>query len=61
MAWGGYDAWLHAPGPKEERELTCSECGYTWEAEGHNEYGLWLPERDDDLECPEPECVGEAE
>lgn len=49
MAWGVYDAWLHTPGPREERELTCSECG------------LWLPERDDDLECPEPECVGEAE
>ncbi len=44
----GYDALLHAPGPRHHRELTCGECGYRWEVE-----------RDDDLECPE--CEGEAE
>jgi hypothetical protein len=55
----GYDAWLHAPGPRHHRELTCTLCRYRWEALGHVEYGIWLPERDDDLECPE--CEGEAE
>jgi DNA-directed RNA polymerase subunit RPC12/RpoP len=55
----GYDAWLHAQGPRHYRELTCGECGYFWEELGHVEYGIWLPERDDDLECPE--CEGEAE
>ncbi len=55
----GYDAWLHSPGPRHYREMTCAECGYRWEVLGHTEYGTWWPERDDDLECEE--CGGEAE
>ena len=55
----GHDAWLHAPGPRERREVRCPECGWTWEVEGHTEYGLWLPERDDDLTCEE--CGAEGE
>jgi hypothetical protein len=55
----GHDAGLHAPGPREWREARCSECGWTWEVEGHTEYGLWLPERDEDLTCEE--CGREGE
>jgi hypothetical protein len=55
----GHDAWLHAPGPRERREARCNECGWTWEVEGHTEYGLWLPEHDDDLTCEE--CGAEGE
>ncbi len=55
----GHDAWLHAPGPRHPREVRCPECGWTWEAMGHHEYGLWLPERDDDLLCEE--CGAEGE
>jgi len=55
----GHDAWLHAPGPRHYREVTCSECGYCWDVEGHTEYGTWWPEDDDDLTCEE--CGGEAE
>jgi hypothetical protein len=55
----GQDDWLHAPGPKHYREVTCSGCGYRWEVEGHTEYGTWWPENDDDLACEE--CGGEAE
>ena len=32
--------------------MECEGCGWSWEVEGRYEYGLWLPERDDDLECP---------
>jgi hypothetical protein len=55
----GHDAWLHAEGPRYQREVRCPECGISWEVEGHYEYGLWLPERDDDLTCEE--CGEEAE
>ncbi len=55
----GHDAWLHAPGPRHYREVRCAGCGNEWEVLGHEEYGLWLPERDDDLTCEE--CGGEAE
>jgi hypothetical protein len=54
-----HDAWLHSPDPRHYREMTCAEYGYSWESLGHIEYGVWLPERDDDLKCPE--CGGEAE
>jgi len=47
----GHDAFFHAPGPMEYREARCPGCGRTWEVEGHAEYGLWYPERDDDLLC----------
>ena len=47
-----HDAWLHAPGPRHYREVECEGCGWSWDVEGHYEYGLWIPERDDDLECP---------
>lgn len=58
----GHDTWLHAPGPRERREARCPErgCGRTWEVEGHTEYGLWLPERDDDLTCEECGAEGEV-
>ncbi len=57
----GFDAWLHAPGPREWREARCPEgaCGWTWEVQGHTEYGIWIPERDDDLLCEE--CGAEGE
>ncbi len=56
----GHDAWLHAPGPRERREVRCPECGWTWEVQGHTEYGIWIPERDDDLLCEECGVEGEA-
>ena len=59
MSGYGYDAWLHAGGPRHWREVRCPECGFSWEVEGHEEYGTWWPERDDDLCCPE--CGEEAE
>ncbi len=55
----GHDAWLHAPGPRERREARCPGCGWTWAVEGHTEYGLWYPERDDDVICEE--CGAEGE
>ena len=55
----GYDAWLHAPGPRERREARCPECDWTWEVIGRTEYGIWIPERDDDLVCEE--CGAEGE
>ena len=55
----GHDAWLHGRGPRHWREVSCPACGFCWEVEGHYEYGLWLPERDDDLYCEE--CGEEAE
>ncbi len=54
-----HEAWLHSRGPREERELKCSVCGETWWAYGRVEYGIWLPEDDDDLLCED--CWGEAE
>jgi hypothetical protein len=60
ISWGGHDAWPHARGPREQRELTCACCGYQWQVVGHTEYGTWWPERDDDLERPE-QCGGEAQ
>ena len=46
----GHGAWLHAPDPRELREVGCPESGRIWEVEGHTEYGLGFPERDD-LAC----------
>jgi hypothetical protein len=46
------DWHLHAPGPRHYTEVECPTCGWSWEVEGHYEYGLWVPEREDDLECP---------
>jgi hypothetical protein len=56
----GHDARLHDPGPRERREARCLECRRTWEAEGHTEYGVWIPERDDDLNCEECGAEGES-
>jgi hypothetical protein len=56
----GPDAWLHSPWPREQLEARCPECGRTWEVEGHIDYGLWLPERDDDLFCEECGAEGEV-
>ncbi len=56
----GHDAWLHARGPRHMREVRCPGCGETWEAMGNTEYGVWLPERDDDLLCEECGAEGEA-
>ncbi len=36
-----------------DTELECLSCGHVWDVEGHIEYGTWMPERDDDLFCPE--------
>jgi hypothetical protein len=55
----GHDGWLHAPGPRHYREVACSECGYRWDVEGREEYGVWYPRDEDDLACEE--CGGEAE
>ncbi len=54
-------SWLdqYARGPRHHRTVTCSVCGETWDVEGHEEYGTWWPEDDDDLLCPD--CWGEAE
>jgi hypothetical protein len=46
------DWYLHAPGPRHHTEVECGGCGWSWEVEGHYEYGRWIPEREDDLECP---------
>jgi DNA-directed RNA polymerase subunit RPC12/RpoP len=56
----GHDAWLHAPGPRHYQEVRCSKCGWSWEVLGHEEYGIWLPERDDELTCEECGAEGEA-
>lgn len=44
-----------ARGRKAKRytQLECLRCGHVWEVEGHEEYGCWFPEHDDDLHCPE--------
>ena len=53
--------WLeeYSHGPVSERTLRCSRCELTWEAEGHEEYGWWWPEQDDDALCPECGLEGE--
>jgi hypothetical protein len=53
-----YETWLHAPGPREWRKARCPECGWRWEVEGHTEYGLWYPERED-VVCQECSAEGE--
>ena len=58
MAYSHEAQGLHARGPRHTREVTCRVCGLSWEVIGHEEYGLWLPERDDDLVCED--CWGEA-
>lgn len=47
--------WLseYEHGRVREWELECLKCGHEWMVEGHEEYGTWMPERDDDLFCPE--------
>ena len=55
----GHGAWLHTPGPRELREVGCPEFGRIWEVEGHTEYGLGFPKRDD-LACEGYCAQGEA-
>jgi hypothetical protein len=55
----GHDTRLHAPNPRERREVRCPECGWRWEVGDHTEYGLGLPERDD-LACEGYCAQGEA-
>ncbi len=40
-------------GPVREWLFECLKCGHEWMVEGHEEYGTWFPEHDDDLFCPE--------
>jgi hypothetical protein len=46
--------------PVEERELQCPACGYTWWADGREEYGAWWPVNEDDLYCGRCGCEGET-
>jgi Zn finger protein HypA/HybF involved in hydrogenase expression len=55
------DGWLrkYEGGPIEEVELECVRCGHTWHADGHREYGAWMPESENDLYCPKCGVEGE--
>lgn len=55
------DGWLreYEYGPLEEVELECVRCGHTWYADGHREYGAWMPESENDLYCGECGVEGE--
>lgn len=57
--------WLaeYERGPVHEHPARCPDenCGATWLVRGHEEYGTFWLERDDDLLCPDCEEEGEIE